>query len=247
MSPCSSPSGADLMNSRIFASGERHPISSAAEKAIRLLVADDLTMIRQGIRAMLAPIEDLRIVGEATNGDEAIRLGHELEPDVVLIDQDMPNSDLLAAITALKLDMPHVEVIVMADRIDEETALQAIEAGAMGYILKDIPADNLATALRSVRREQGFFHPEITRRLAERLKMLMEHESHRRLESEGLTKREFDILVELTKGNTYTAIAAKFVLNLSTVKTHVQNIFRKLGCRNRSQVVAYVLRKGLIK
>jgi len=235
------------MNSRIFASGERHPISSAAEKAIRLLVADDLTMIRQGIRAMLAPIEDLRIVGEATNGDEAIRLGHELEPDVVLIDQDMPNSDLLAAITALKLDMPHVEVIVMADRIDEETALQAIEAGAMGYILKDIPADNLATALRSVRREQGVFHPEITRRLAERLKMLMEHESHRRLESEGLTKREFDILVELTKGNTYTAIAAKFVLNLSTVKTHVQNIFRKLGCRNRSQVVAYVLRKGLIK
>ncbi len=247
MSPCSSPSGADLMNSPIFASGERHPISSAAEKAIRLLVADDLTMIRQGIRAMLAPIEDLRIVGEATNGDEAIRLGHELEPDVVLIDQDMPNSDLLAAITALKLDMPHVEVIVMADRIDEETALQAIEAGAMGYILKDIPADNLATALRSVRREQGVFHPEITRRLAERLKMLMEHESHRRLESEGLTKREFDILVELTKGNTYTAIAAKFVLNLSTVKTHVQNIFRKLGCRNRSQVVAYVLRKGLIK
>ncbi|HEX9244834.1 MAG TPA: response regulator transcription factor [bacterium] len=235
------------MNSPIFASGERHPISSAAEKAIRLLVADDLTMIRQGIRAMLAPIEDLRIVGEATNGDEAIRLGHELEPDVVLIDQDMPNSDLLAAITALKLDMPHVEVIVMADRIDEETALQAIEAGAMGYILKDIPADNLATALRSVRREQGVFHPEITRRLAERLKMLMEHESHRRLESEGLTKREFDILVELTKGNTYTAIAAKFVLNLSTVKTHVQNIFRKLGCRNRSQVVAYVLRKGLIK
>src|SRR6266550_374555 len=209
MSPCSSPSGADLMNSPIFASGERHPISSAAEKAIRL--------------------------------------GHELEPDVVLIDQDMPNSDLLAAITALKLDMPHVEVIVMADRIDEETALQAIEAGAMGYILKDIPADNLATALRSVRREQGVFHPEITRRLAERLKMLMEHESHRRLESEGLTKREFDILVELTKGNTYTAIAAKFVLNLSTVKTHVQNIFRKLGCRNRSQVVAYVLRKGLIK
>ena len=235
------------MNSRIFASAERHPISSPTEKAIRLLVADDLTMIRQGIRAMLAPVEDLLIVGEAVNGDEAIRLGHELEPDVVLIDQDMPHSDLLTAITALKLDMPHVEIIVMADRINEETALQAIEAGAMGYILKDIPADNLATALRSVRKEQGVFHPEITRRLAERLKMLMEHESHRRLESEGLTKREFDILVELTKGSTYTAIAAKFVLNLSTVKTHVQNIFRKLGCRNRSQVVAYVLRKGLIK
>jgi DNA-binding NarL/FixJ family response regulator len=213
-----------------------------------LLVADDLSMIRQGIRTMLAPVEDLTIVGEARDGQEAVRLGLQLQPDVVLIDQEMPQYDCLEAILELKAVMPHVEIIVMADRIDEEKALQAIEAGAMGYILKDIPAVNLASALRSVCNDQGFFHPEIMRRLADRLKVLIrEHKTLQRLESEGLTKREFEILIELTRGSTYSGIASKFVINLSTVKTHIQNIFRKLGCRNRSQVVAYVLRKGLVK
>lgn len=197
---------------------------------------------------MLAPVEDLAIVGEARDGEETVRLGLELRPDVVLIDQEMPQYDCLEAIKELKEAMPNVEIIVMADRIDEEKALQAIEAGAMGYILKDIPAANLAGALRSVCNDQGFFHPGVMRRLADRLKgLIRENQTLQRLESEGLTKREFEILVELTRGSTYNGIASTFVINLSTVKTHVQNIFRKLGCRNRSQVVAYVLRKGLVK
>ena len=218
------------------------------QKAIRLLIADELFMIRQGIRTMLAPVEDLEIVGEARNGEEAVRLGHELQPDVVLIDQEMPHYDVLEAIRELKEAAPGIEIVVMADRIDEAKALQAIEAGAMGYILKDTPAANLATALRSVCNDGGFFQPEITRKIADRLKMLMrEQRTQQRLGSEGLTKREFDVLIELARGTTYSSIASKFVINLSTVKTHVQNIFRKLGCRNRSQVVAYVLRKGLIE
>ena len=220
----------------------------SAQRALRLLVADDLSMIRQGIRTMLAPVEGLTIVGEARDGEEAVRLGRELQPDVVLIDQEMPQYDCLEAIKELKEALPYVEIIVMADRVDEVKALEAIECGAMGYILKDIPAANLAIALRSVCNDQGFFHPEIMRRLADRLKVLVkENRSLERLESEGLTKREFEILIELTRGSTYGDIASKFVVNVSTVKTHIQNIFRKLGCRNRSQVVAYVLRKGLVK
>ena len=218
------------------------------QKVIRLLVADDLSMIRQGIRTMLAAVEDLKIIGEATNGEEVVRLGRELRPDVVLIDQEIPHHDVLKAIRGLKQVMPNTEVIVMADRIDDTKALQTIEAGAMGYILKDIPATNLAAALRSVCNDRGFFHPEVTRKLADRLKTLMrEQKTQQQLESEGLTKREFDILIELARGSTYSSIASKFVINLSTVKTHVQNIFHKLGCRNRTQVVAYVLRKGLIE
>ncbi len=217
-------------------------------RGLRLLIADDLSMIRQGIRTMLAPVDNLTIVGEARDGEEAVRLGRDLQPDVVLIDQEMHQYDCLEAITELKEAMPHVEIIVMADRIDEAKALQAIECGAMGYILKDIPAGNLASALRSVCNDQGFFHPEIMRRLADRLKVLIrEQKSQQRLGPDGLTKRELEILIELTGGRTYGGIASKFQINLSTVKTHVQNIFRKLGCRNRSQVVAYVLRNGLIE
>ena len=221
---------------------------TSAQRALRLLVADDLLMIRQGIRTMLAPVDDLTIVGEARNGEETVRLGRELQPDVVLIDQEMHQYDCLEAIKELKEVMPQVEIIVMADRIDEEKALQAIECGATGYILKDIPAVNLASALRSVCNDQSFFHPEIVRRLADRLKgLIREHKTLQRFEAEGLTKREFEVLIELTRGSTYSGIASKFVINLSTVKTHVQNIFRKLGCRNRSQVIAYVLRKGLVE
>ncbi|KRT78084.1 MAG: response regulator receiver [Armatimonadetes bacterium CSP1-3] len=216
-------------------------------KPIRLLLADDLMLIRHGIRALLSSVEDVDIVGEVSTADDAVRLARELVPDVVLMDQDMPG-DGLAATRSIKEQLPDIEIIVMTDRLDDVKALQAIDAGATGYILKDIPAANLTAALKAVCNGRAFFHPEITRKLMERLVSLSrEQRTRMRLESEGLTPRELDILMELAKGSTDREIAAKFVVAEGTVKTHIRHILRKLGARNRTQAVAYVLRKGVIQ
>jgi len=156
--------------------------------------------------------------------------------------------DGLAATRSIKEQLPDIEIIVMTDRLDDVKALQAIDAGATGYILKDIPAANLTAALKAVCNGRAFFHPEITRKLMERLVSLSrEQRTRMRLESEGLTPRELDILMELAKGSTDREIAAKFVVAEGTVKTHIRHILRKLGARNRTQAVAYVLRKGVIQ
>src|SRR3990172_7054667 len=193
-------------------------------KPIRVLLADDLMLIRHGIRALLSSVEDVDIVGEVSTADDAVRLARELVPDVVLMDQDMPGDGLVAT-RSIKEQLPDIEIIVMTDRLDDVKALQAIDAGATGYILKDIPAANLTAAFRAVCNSRAFFHPEITRKLMERLVSLSrEQRSRMRLESDGLTAREMDVLMELAKGNTDREIAAKFVVAEGTVKTHIRHI-----------------------
>lgn len=214
---------------------------------LRVLLVDDFMVVRQGVRAMLNTVDDIEIVGEASDGENAVHLTRELEPHVVLIDQDMPDGDGIEATRRLKQVMPEVEVIIMTDHLNNAKALEAIEAGATGYILKDIPAANLAGAVRSVCNGHGFLHPQVTRKLMADLGQFIREHSKRQPEYEGLTRREFEVLIELANGGTYNQIANKFTVTAGTVKTHVHHIFRKLGCRNRSEAVAYVLRKGLIK
>ena len=186
---------------------------SRAVKRTRVLVIDDMGVIRQGVRAMLSTVADMEIVGEAADGETAVRLSQELQPNAVLMDQDMPICDGLEATRILKQKMPSIEVIVMTERLDDGKALQAIEAGATGYILKDIPAVNLAAALRAVCNGRAFFHPEITRKLMANLgRLIREQQARQKIESEGLTQRQVEILVELTKGSTYGEIANKFVV-----------------------------------
>jgi len=197
---------------------------------------------------MLERAEDLQVVAEAANGPEAVRVARAERADAALLDEDMPGGDGIEAARAIKREAPHTQTIVMAERLDEARVLRAIEAGATGYICKDIPASNLAGAIRAVCSGRAFFHPDMSRQLVDNLgRLIREQRSRPELAATGLTRRQFDILVELANGSTYGQIADKLVVAEGTVKAHMHNILRKLGCRNRTQLVAYVLRKGLIK
>jgi DNA-binding NarL/FixJ family response regulator len=223
-------------------------ILSKAIAPIRVVLVADLALLRQGIRAVLKADPDLELVGEADNADEAVRLARALVPHVVLIDQDISAGGGLEVTRRIKEAIPEIAVVVMAGRLDGAKALQAVEAGAMGYILKDIPGPNLAGAIRSVCGGRAFLPPAVTRKLQDRLGGDgREKRARDRMETNGLTPRELDILVEVAKGRTDHEIASSFVLAEGTVKTHIRHVLRKLSARNRAQAVAHVLRKGLIK
>src|SRR3989442_2331007 len=137
---------------------------------MKVLLADDWGLFLEGAnRGLVQATADIEIVGEATNGEDAVQLTRRLDPAVVLMDQDLPKAGGIEATRAIKQAMPGVEIIIMTERLDDAKALAAIEAGAAGYILKNIPAANLVTAPNSVRQGQAFFHPEVTRTLIERL------------------------------------------------------------------------------
>ena len=215
-------------------------------KRIRLLLADHLKLVREGLNALLSNIADIEVVGEAETADNAVSLARQLQPDLVLMDQDMPGDSLLAT-RLIREGMPNIEIIIMTDRLSDGRASQAIEAGATGFVVKDIPIASLALAIRAVSNGRAFFHPQINRILLERLgRSSRDQRGRRQRDLERLTPRELDILGELARGNTDREIAAKFVLAEGTVKTHIRHILKKLGARNRTQAVAHVLRKGII-
>jgi DNA-binding NarL/FixJ family response regulator len=213
---------------------------------VRVLLAEDLSLMRHGIRSVLPP-QDVEIVAEADNVEEAVRLAAEVSPDVVLIDQDLPQGDVLEAIRTIQALPRGVRVIVMTDELDDVKAVDAIEAGACGYILKDIPGTNLAAAIRATCNGRASLHPTLTRALMDRLSQLARLRGWDRAKGSGLTARELDILAEVARGRTDEEIAKRFVVTAGTIKTHIRHILRKLSARNRAQAVAHVLRRGLIK
>lgn len=215
---------------------------------MRLVVVDDLPLIREGIRSALREVPDVELVGEASGCDDALRLVRELQPHVVIMDATLPDGSGLDVTRKIKETMPAVEVLVMTDRLDDHQALDAIEAGATGYLLKDIPRENLVRAIRAVHDGRAFFHPYLSRKMLDQFGQLARRERRQqRARLSALTERELQILVELAGGATDAEMARKFVVSVGTVKTHLRNILRKLGCRNRTQAVVYVFRKGLVK
>jgi DNA-binding NarL/FixJ family response regulator len=216
--------------------------------AVRVLTVDDMTLFRQGIQSLLKGRDSVEVVGEASDAQEAADLVQELDPDVVLLDQTLPDLDTPATIVLLKQRRARVEVIVLSEASDEEGAFRALEAGASAFVLKDISTENLVRAIHGVCNGRTVMHPDITRQLIDRFRLLARErmaggDGH----LTGLTGRELEIVIEMAKGSTDREIARKASLAESTVKSHIRSILRKIGARNRTQAVAYVLRKGLMR
>jgi len=206
---------------------------------IRLMIVDDHAIVRQGLRAIIRVTPDMEFIGEAGGGREAVDLAATLHPDVVLMDLVMPEVDGVAAITLIKRDQPAVRIIALTTFAVAELVIRAVQAGADGYLLKDVDVQELARAIRTVHGGQPYLHPEATRHL---LQATMRPEQP----SERLTSREQAVLGLLARGLTNRQIADALAISEKTVSVHVSNVLGKLGLSSRTQAALYAARTGLL-
>jgi NarL family two-component system response regulator LiaR len=205
---------------------------------IRVLIVDDHGVVRQGLRMYLALDAELEVVGEAANGAEALRLAHELEPDVVLMDLLMPVMDGIAATAAIRRELPEVEVIALTSVLEDSAVFGAMRAGATGYLLKDTQAGDLCRAIKAAAAGQVQMSPSVATRLLRELPAPQQ--------PEALTERETEVLQHLAQGKSNKEIAAALVIAEKTVRTHVSNILAKLGVTSRTQAALHAVRTGLV-
>jgi NarL family two-component system response regulator LiaR len=209
-------------------------------RPIRVLIVDDHGMVREGLRAYLELESDIQVVGEARDGQEAVRRAQELQPDVVLMDLVMPNMDGVDATSQIKQQRPDTHVIILTSFLEDERVVPAIKAGATSYLLKDVAAADLARAIRGARAGQAQLHPEVARRLMQQVT------SPRKAEAGAqLTEREREVLRLLAEGRSNKEIARSLVVSERTVKGHVSNILGKLGLQDRTQAALFAVRHGL--
>jgi len=211
----------------------------AEESTIRVLVADDHAILRGGLAAFLRAMEGMQLVGEAANGEEALRLARELQPDVVLMDIKMPVMDGVEATRAIRACCPRTQVVVLTSFVEDELVPHALEAGAIGYLLKNVSHQELAAAIRQAARGQSVLSPEATQALVEatvRKSPLIE----------ALTPLEMQVLALMAEGLTNLQIGQQLGITESTIKSHVSTIIAKLGVASRTEAVALALRHGLV-
>lgn len=216
--------------------------------AIRVLLADDHLLTRQGVRALLAREPDIEVVAEASSGPEAVELAVRHQPDVVLMDVVMGGGDGIEATRMIRQRCPKTQVLILTVYADQELFQRAVAAGAVGYVLKDISPQNLTNAIRAVHSGKTMVNPGILRRLVEEMQRRSEEQGISGIRrAHGLTEREVDVLLALSEGYSDKEIAARLYLSESTVKTHLRSIYQKLGVRNRAQAAAWAVEKGLAR
>jgi NarL family two-component system response regulator LiaR len=208
---------------------------------IRVIVTDDHSIVRKGIKATLELIPDIELVGEAANGREAVEKAAELKPDVVLMDLVMPEMDGIEAIQKIKEQHPDIRILVLTTFAGEDKVFPAIKAGASGYQLKDSGPEELIAAIRQVYRGESALHPIIARKVLQELTRPTEHPPT----PDPLTPREVEVLKLVAKGMENPEIAAQLVISEATVRPHVSNIMNKLHLASRTQAALYALREGL--
>ena len=212
---------------------------------IRVLVVDDHTIVRDGICALLALAGDIEVVGEATNGNEALEKVKELNPDVVLMDIAMPIMGGLEATRRISKEFPKTKVLVLTQYDDKEYFFPVIESGASGFISKAAASSELPSGIRSVYQGDSFLSPSVTKLMVENY----QHTASGRVNKdpyEKLTERERDVLKLLAEGYSKAEIAKMLVISPKTVEGHQTNLMAKIGVHNRIDLVKYALRKGII-
>jgi two-component system, NarL family, response regulator LiaR len=206
--------------------------------AIKVLITDDHGVVRQGLRMYLGLDPELEIVGEAANGEEALRIARELRPNVVLMDLLMPVMDGIEATRAIRAEMPDVEVIALTSVLEDASVSGAVRAGAIGYLLKDTEADALGRAIKAAAAGQVQLAPEAASRL---MREVRAPES-----PEPLTERETEVLKLVARGRANKQIAHELFVGEKTVKAHVSSILAKLGVQSRTQAALCAVRTGLV-
>ena len=209
---------------------------------IRVLIADDHAVVRQGLRAFLEVQDDIEVVGEADNGAEAVKLTEALAPDVVVMDLVMPRVDGVEAIRQIRAAGAVGKVIVLTSFADDQKVFAAVRAGAAGYLLKDVSPRELAEAIRTVNRGQALLNATVAAKLMQEFA----HES-RPAASRSLTDREMDVLRLIARGRSNKEIALDLGVAEKTVKTHVSNILGKLQLADRTQAALYAVRERLVE
>jgi DNA-binding NarL/FixJ family response regulator len=209
---------------------------------IRVLIADDQRVVREGLSMVLGLMKDVEVVGAAADGAEAVALVQQVRPDVVLMDLRMPRCDGVEATRRLRTEAPEVKVVVLTTYSDDRSVLEALRAGARGYLTKDAGGEQIYEALRQVLDDHAVIDPAVQRHLID---AIASDPAPRSDLPSGLTAREGEVLSLMAGGLSNAEIASRLVVSEGTVKSHVNHLFAKIGARDRAQAVAYAYRHGL--
>jgi two-component system, NarL family, response regulator NreC len=213
---------------------------------IRILLADDHTLFRQGVRTLLASETDMEVVGEAADGSAAVERAAELKPDVVLLDIGMPGPSSFETTRQIKRNRPETKVLFLTMYDDEDYLLEGMEVGANGYVLKDSPALQLVAAVRDVYRGGSYLSPRMLSQLVNDFRTRVKT-NDRTPRFASLTPREKEVLKMLAEGNSVKEVATQLNLSVKTVEAHKFNLMRKLDIHNKAQLVQYAIQKKIIK
>jgi two-component system response regulator NreC len=209
---------------------------------IRVLIADDHTIVREGVRLLLDAQPDINVVGEAADGNQALSLARSLSPDIVLLDIGMPLMNGLEATRALKAELPKINILILTMHEGEDYFFRILAAGASGYVLKGAGSSELLNAIRAVYQGGVYLYPTMAK------KLMSDYIKNQQAgaETDPLTPRERQVLKLIAEGRTNREIAEELVLSLNTVQTHRLHLMEKLNLHNRSELIKYALRRGLI-
>jgi NarL family two-component system response regulator LiaR len=216
-------------------------MKSAPRKSIRLLIADDHTIVRKGLKVLLATEPDMEVIGEADNGEEAVAKAASLKPDVILMDLVMPGMDGIEATRAITTASPCARILVLTSFAADDKVFPAVKAGALGYLLKDSSPEQLLDAIRMVHRGEPSLEPSIARKVLQELS----NPGQGKPTTDPLTGREMEVLRLIAQGMSNKEIAAAIFVAEWTVRSHVSNILAKLQLASRTQAALYALRSGI--